>query len=100
MFKRLFPGLVISSLVIAGVVWGQISGRAFEQETPRVPIRAEARPGTYELPLNSAVALQLFALERHARVDMILYGSGSSGWQLASIASAPTVVALGVSTGR
>jgi hypothetical protein len=73
MFKRLFPGLVISSLVIAGVFWGQISGRAFQQGSPPgVPILPAPRAVGYELPLNSAVAQQMFALERHARVDTIL----------------------------
>src|SRR6266508_258577 len=102
MLKRCLSGGVVWTLGLAGCfAWGQLSGRAFQQESPPVvPIRAEAGAVKYEIPLNSVVAQQMFALERHARADMILYANGSNGWQLASIAAAPTVVALGASTGR
>ena len=98
MFKRLLPGLAAWPLVaVAAFAWTQTPGRAFEPDAPRA-VPAVVVP--HQIPFDAAVAEQMFALDRHVRMDMVLSASpaAGSGWA-ASTAAAP-VLALSVGAGK
>jgi hypothetical protein len=75
MSKRLLLALGICVLVVGGsFARGETSGPAPQKmSTSAVLAPAEARSGGLQTEPESAVHFQMLALERRARVDMLLY---------------------------
>jgi hypothetical protein len=93
MLKHVLSRFGAGVLVIAGcVIWNQRPGRAAQLESPRPVPRPFPISDISETPLDSSVAMQMFALDRHARMDMVL--SAGSGARRAADAPVLSVVVM------
>jgi hypothetical protein len=102
MFTRLLSGLAIWAFTVGGsFAWSETSGPASQKVSANTVLGAAGtRSGTLRTQPESAVDRQMLALERRARVDMLLYPGQFGRGEWASTAHPLGAIALSLSAGE